>query len=43
MFAVVVREDDGVYFASAVATAVVSAVEVDSAPFYIKCVNVMLI
>ncbi len=43
MFAVVVREDDGVYSAAAVAAAAVSAVAVDSAPFNIKCVNVMLI
>ncbi len=42
MFAVVVREDDGVYSASAVAAAVVSAVAVDSAPLYIKYVNVMM-
>ncbi len=43
MFVVVVWEDDGVYSAAAVAAAVVSAVAVDSAPFYIKCVNVMII
>ena len=42
MFAVVEREDDGVYSAAAVAAAVVSAVAVDSAPFYIKFVNVMM-
>ncbi len=39
VFAVVGREDDGVYSASAVAAAVVSAVAVYSAPFYIKYGN----
>ncbi len=43
MFVVVEREDDEVYSAAAVAAAAVSAVAVDSAPFYIKYVNVMII